>query len=244
MTRRRKLKINWKFTSIVVAFFMLASGVFAQSTLKYQVPEPPDIGVQSFSCTGPCAESMAKNTPTIVGRMWLGETFDEMFPPGVKQQILANCAQKAARKNTDCAEFHNAMDINYNLRSSLTLPTQADAAVGFHADGLYWATVDFVKGHAVSFNLKWSRFVRFEEQVAQLTQKYGAPTSTSTTTLQNGFGAQFQCGNAAWSLPNGNFILAKENVRLEGSAFIREVTVTFVWKDAPEAHIAPAKNPY
>lgn len=76
----------------------------------------------------------------------------------------------------------------------------------------------------------------FNVQLAFLTKKYGAPTYSIATKMQNGYGATWVKHSAAWNLKNGDSIIAYDVDRAD------VVNVVFQWKN--KVTVPAAKSPY
>jgi hypothetical protein len=85
-------------------------------------------------------------------------------------------------------------------------------------------------GRLVSVRLGIGR--PFAEILPDLVDKYGKPSSASTESLQNGYGATFEVGRAEWSMPDGVIITAIEQVTFADSlGYFRTTDVTFSSRD-------------
>jgi hypothetical protein len=79
-------------------------------------------------------------------------------------------------------------------------------------------------------------------EISYLTERYGAPAKTETVAYENGYGAKWDCVQAAWVLPDGAAIIAHEFVLSSR----RHLTIMFASKtylDAVKSQTA-VPNPY
>lgn len=55
----------------------------------------------------------------------------------------------------------------------------------------------------------------FDEALGLLVDKYGKPSSQTSSIVQNAFGAKWELGYAEWNMPDGCTIMANEKIDLE-----------------------------
>jgi hypothetical protein len=71
----------------------------------------------------------------------------------------------------------------------------------------------------------------YSQVLSDLVAKYGQPSRSGTTTLQNAYGATLQVGEAYWQMPDGTVITAKESASWMSGGYQRNVAVDFLSKD-------------
>jgi len=106
--------------------------------------------------------------------------------------------------------------------------------------------VTFFGGRLVRFRKLFdaSATESFNQILADLIAKYGAPDLKATETLQNSYGAQFPVGRAHWTLADKTTIAAVENAEYINSVgYVRNTLVTIARPNAPSVE-EPHKNPF
>jgi hypothetical protein len=73
----------------------------------------------------------------------------------------------------------------------------------------------------------------FDEALGYLVEKYGKPSSRSTSLIQNAFGAKFELGHADWQMADGCSIMAEEKIDTE-NGFRRYTDVGIFSKEEVE----------
>jgi hypothetical protein len=82
------------------------------------------------------------------------------------------------------------------------------------------------------------------QQMDFLEAKYGEPTKTEIVTLQNSYGAKWDCFHATWNMPDGAIILAIESIEnLPMSGPTRWLKVTFLSKARGQELAAEGSKP-
>jgi hypothetical protein len=105
--------------------------------------------------------------------------------------------------------------------------------------------ITFVEGRLVRFQERFNADATesFNEILADLTKKYGAPDIKATEAYQNTFGAVFPVGRAHWTLADKTTISAVESVEYISSlGDERHTLVTIAQPNAPrtgEQHKSP-----
>jgi hypothetical protein len=177
----------------------------------------------------------AAQSRTKVGDKYLGQTFEQAFPPASQAKFLEYLApsnraslvplrsQDAFRKLQNGApdgeiQYQDDPDDNTTLNKVLT----------------------FKDHRLVKVLYMFDEGTTFEKQLSYLAAKYGKPFALKTETLQNGYGATWHCRQAFWHLENGDSVIELENKDKHDSPMT--VSVSFDLKGS--VTVAPSNNPY
>jgi hypothetical protein len=85
-----------------------------------------------------------------------------------------------------------------------------------------------------------------QEEIGFLMQTYGKPSNVKTVPYQNSYGAQWDCSEVSWNMPDGTQIIASEHIGDPGfGGPRRELLVLFRSKEALNRRTQQTKpNPY
>jgi hypothetical protein len=172
---------------------------------------------------------LAQQTKTKVGDMYLGEPFEEAFPVNYQKKFMDFLVTENHQNpinNTFYALTHGAQDGKVYFEDDPDENTTLHKELAFHNRRL------------VSVVYKFGPGTSFSSQLRFLTAKYGKPTTIETKTLQNGFGARWNCHQAFWIMANGDSIAEDEDVL----DMHLHVTVLFYLKDTLKPRVE--KSPY
>jgi hypothetical protein len=189
---------------------------------------------------------------TKIGEYELGETYNEIVPPGTQKKMDTVCPQAEAQYGASIpkwpqkdpkyyvgdelgatllmcrafADFRAGKDGEFKVPKEKLKPVIQDVTVKFHGGKVY------------ELSMAWKQDqTSFEVQRLMLAQKYGEPTKTDTVKFQNGIGA-WHCKEASWALKNGDTVMVFDGIVSEQ----HHVFVEFVSKDKP--HESELKNPH
>jgi hypothetical protein len=169
----------------------------------------------------------AQDTRTKVGAYYLGETFEQAFPTSYEQKFLDYL------KSDEGASVMSFIALQRGSQNErLVFDDDPDDNTTLHK------VLSFQNRRLVSIVYSFDKNTSFESQLRLLTAKYGKPTHLATETMQNGFGARWNCRQAFWELKNGDSITAFENV--QDAAL--QVAVGFDLKGTIKT--SPSKSPY
>jgi hypothetical protein len=168
----------------------------------------------------------AQQTKTKVGDMYLGESFEEVFPVSYQKKFSDFLASQALFNSEFYALQRGAQDGKVFFEDDPDDNTTLYKELRFHNRRLESIMYMFDKETSYSSQLRF------------LTAKYGKPSTVQTKTLQNGFGARWTCHQAFWILQNGDSIVEDEDVR---DAALH-VSVFFYLKGAVKPQVQ--KSPY
>jgi hypothetical protein len=172
----------------------------------------------------------AQQTCTKVGDYCLGQTFEQAFPPSYQPKFLEYLKSDLGASVMTFIELQkgggNLVDENLRFDDS------PDDSYTIHK----WLT--FHKRQLVSVLYTFDDGTSFEIQLHHLVKRYGPPSNTLTQTVQNGFGARWNCRTVIWHLPNGDTVDEFESVH--DSALTFAVLFALKGTDKP----SPSKNPY
>jgi hypothetical protein len=194
----------------------------------------------------------ATNATRVVGHV-MGESAEDFFAETGYSQLISVC-----KEGLDKKDLKNALK-----------------AIGFHDTSICAGIVSAEAGGQVETTdphfpyPELHPFARLEDgKLASVTlhfpsgladvlsdmiEKYGRPSATGSQTLQNGYGAKFEEGNASWEMPDGARIMALEAVTWDDilESYMRTTTVVF-YSAAEKARLdadgaarsAAKKNPF
>jgi hypothetical protein len=169
----------------------------------------------------------AQRTCTKVGDWCLGQTFEQAFAPSYQPKFLEYLKSD---QGASVMSFIALQRGSQNER--LVFDDDPDDNTTLHK------TLTFQNRRLVSVLYSFDKNTSFESQLRWLTAKYGKPIRLAAETMQNGFGARWNCRQAFWELKNGDSIAAFEDVK---DAALH-VVVGFDLKGTTKT--SPSKSPY
>jgi hypothetical protein len=163
------------------------------------------------------ASSAFGQAPTTVKGHTMGESVSEFYAKAGYPHLLEDC--QAVRGDKKAAK---KLKINFQMCQAV-LASESGAVV-YANDPKFGelGKATIVNGKLAIVELELPG--EFNDILAQLTEKYGKPKAVGTRTLQNGFGARFEVGNASWLMPDETTISAVEAM---ASVSLRMTFVTF-----------------
>jgi hypothetical protein len=108
----------------------------------------------------------------------------------------------------------------------------------------------FKDGHVAEIATEWvtadeggdrQEVTSFSQQVAFITQRYGAPTKTDVLKYRNAYGAEYDGAVAHWNLANGDTVNVREGYFLNDGVNVRRIYVTM---SEPRTTDTAVKSPY
>lgn len=218
-----------RFASLILSF-CLGPSTFAQN--KQLMPMPPP-GHATAATPAPIGPPEDQGPRTEVKGHQMGETAAEFYIKSGYGPFIEQCRSVAENqkqvKKLHCEGTLSGLaggtirTTDPNWASESERENKKRLRENYGVDPSPENTAILSGGRLARVDLMVGPFAYF---LPSLVEKYGKPSSISSDTLQNAFGAKFEVGRAKWTMPDGTIISATEEL-LFTSGYQRYTNIEF-----------------